>query len=187
RRLLIESEARAVIVIVSDVLAEQSPEMTFVEYDDVVEQLSAYTSDPALRDSILPRAAVCSPRRFDAERRHRRYDLRGENRIAVEDQMPRRRLEPERLPQLLDDPRRCRLVGDVEVEDATTRMIDCEPRIDQMERHRRDYEEIHRRDRVAVVAQELDPALESVRSSAFPRQISLDGALRHDESDHHQP
>ncbi len=38
-RLLLEPQMRTVFVIVGDVVSKQSSEMTFIEHDDVVEQL----------------------------------------------------------------------------------------------------------------------------------------------------
>ena len=43
-----------VIVVEVDVIANQASEMWFVQYDDVVEDLAAAASDPALRSTVLP-------------------------------------------------------------------------------------------------------------------------------------
>jgi hypothetical protein len=53
-RLLLEAQVRTVFVIEGNVVSKQSSEMTFIEHDDVVEQLS-YAADPALGDVVLPR------------------------------------------------------------------------------------------------------------------------------------
>src|SRR5712692_3486245 len=49
---------RSIVVIVGDVLVEQSPEVPLVEHDDLVEQLSPHTAYPTLRNVVLPRAPV---------------------------------------------------------------------------------------------------------------------------------
>ena len=46
----------AVVMVVRGELQEESLEMSLVQRDDLIEQLASATADPALRDSILPRA-----------------------------------------------------------------------------------------------------------------------------------
>src|SRR5216684_3276539 len=57
RGLLFQSEVRSVFVIVGDVIREKSLQMSLVQRDGVVEQLTATTANPALSHSILPRAS----------------------------------------------------------------------------------------------------------------------------------
>src|SRR5712692_2706182 len=57
RGLLFQSEVRSVFVIVGDVIREKSLQMSLVQRDCVVEQLTATTAYPALSPSILPRAS----------------------------------------------------------------------------------------------------------------------------------
>jgi hypothetical protein len=90
-RLLVQSEMRAFVVVMGDVLFEQSPQMALVPHDDVVEQLAPNAPNPALGDAALPWTPVRRPRRFDPERLHRRHDLRGENRIVIADVVTRLR------------------------------------------------------------------------------------------------
>jgi hypothetical protein len=61
---------------------------------------------------------------------------------------------------LLDHPRHSGTIGDVEVENAAEPTIDREPHVEDVETHRRDDEEIHRGDRILVIAQEGQPALD---------------------------
>jgi len=51
-------------MVVGDVVSQQSSEMTFIEHDDVVEQLSTYAADPPLSDTVLPWAAIPRPGRL---------------------------------------------------------------------------------------------------------------------------
>lgn len=46
----------SIVLIVSDVVVQQSPEVALIEHDDLVEQLSAHTAYPAFRNVVLPRA-----------------------------------------------------------------------------------------------------------------------------------
>jgi hypothetical protein len=123
------------------------------EHDDVVEQFATDAADPALGDAVLPGTAVGGPRRLDAEGLHRRDDGRREDRVPIEDQVARGGVEGERLAELLDHPRRRRVVGDGEPKEASSTMLDREPDVEEMERHRRNNEEVHRGDRIAVVAE----------------------------------
>ena len=54
RRILIQGIVNPVVVIVADVIANEPPEMLFVECDDVIENLAAAASHPAFRNPILP-------------------------------------------------------------------------------------------------------------------------------------
>ena len=52
-----ESQMRAVLMIVADIFGEQSLQMVFVRGDDVIQQVTAATLDPALRDQLATSAA----------------------------------------------------------------------------------------------------------------------------------
>ena len=54
RSVLFQGIVNAVLMVVAHVLADQPPEMLFVQRDDVIEDLAAATSNPAFRNSILP-------------------------------------------------------------------------------------------------------------------------------------
>jgi hypothetical protein len=41
--------------VITRILAKKSSQMPFIQRDDVVQHLSAATSDPAFRNSVLPR------------------------------------------------------------------------------------------------------------------------------------
>src|SRR5216683_5827236 len=57
RCLLFQPKVRSVFVIIGDVIGEKSLQMSLVQRDCVVEQLTAAASHPALSHSILPRAS----------------------------------------------------------------------------------------------------------------------------------
>ena len=50
---LLQSDVRAVFVIVGQIITPKPPEMLLVQWDDVIEYFAARTSDPALGDSVL--------------------------------------------------------------------------------------------------------------------------------------
>src|SRR5438445_134698 len=55
RCVLIEGIVNPVVVVVVHVIANEPPQMFFVQRDDMVEDLAAAASYPALRNSVLPR------------------------------------------------------------------------------------------------------------------------------------
>ena len=59
---------RAIVMIVADVVGKDSPQMALVECDDVVEQVAAAASHPALGNSVLPRALDRGLHASDAHR-----------------------------------------------------------------------------------------------------------------------
>jgi len=50
------------LVVVGNVLSQQSAKVTLVEDDGVIEQFATHASDPALCDTVLPRASEGRPR-----------------------------------------------------------------------------------------------------------------------------
>lgn len=78
--------------------------MALVQNDDVVEQLPPDGGDEAFGNAVLPGALVTGPGWLDAHRPESGDDLGGEDRVAVEDEVPGRRLERECLAELVDDP-----------------------------------------------------------------------------------
>ena len=47
---------RSVLVVVAHILCQESLQMPFVEDNYVIKQVSSTTSNPALRNTVLPRA-----------------------------------------------------------------------------------------------------------------------------------
>jgi len=80
-----ESQMRAVLMIVADIFGEQSLQMVFVRGDDVIQQVTAATLDPALRDTVLPRAFERRALRLDLQRPNGCGNLDSVLAIPVED------------------------------------------------------------------------------------------------------
>ena len=66
-RSLPQSEMRAVLVVVANILREQAFQVAFVNCDDVIQEITAATPNPTLCDSILPRTFQRSADRTHAE------------------------------------------------------------------------------------------------------------------------
>ena len=53
-----------VFVVVTHVLADEAPQMAFIQCNHMIEKLTATTSDPAFREPVLPgRLHTCALRR----------------------------------------------------------------------------------------------------------------------------
>lgn len=83
------------------------------------------------------------------------------------------------MAQLLDDPGRCGILGDMEVKEFPSSMVDHEPDVDQLEADRRDHEEVHPDNQILVVPQERHPALVLTCSGLGFRQIARDRGETH--------
>ena len=121
---------RAVLVIVTNVLREQSLQMAFVQCDDVIQQVTTTTADPALGHAILPRAFERSANRVYPQGSNGYGDFQAILCITIKDNEPRSRPEWKCFPQLLDGPETRRVLCDVEVQDAPTIMTDDEKAIE---------------------------------------------------------
>jgi hypothetical protein len=89
--------------------------MSFVQRDDMVQDLSATTSDPSFRGSVLPRRLGARPLRFQAGRRQKTDDRGIKFRITVQDHVTVWAGFGKGLAQLLHDPLRTRMSSDVEM------------------------------------------------------------------------
>src|ERR1035441_7877002 len=76
RRLLVQPEVGSVVVIIGNVLGEESLQMAFIQRDHVVEQVAAATSDPTLGDTILPGTPNRGTDRGHVQRGDRRWHYR---------------------------------------------------------------------------------------------------------------
>src|SRR6266481_7088980 len=151
---LLKSEMRAVLMMVSNILREQSLQMAFIQRNNVFQQVSSTASHPPLRDPILPGTPEGSSLGNDPCRFHRCDHLQPELLIAIKDQVFVRGLKGKRLPQLLDDPTARRMLRDVDVQDAPPIMTDDKEAVERAERNRWHSEEIHRRNRFPMISKE---------------------------------
>src|SRR2546425_1788777 len=72
--LLFKRVVRSVLMVVGNVLSHQSVKVTLVGDEGVIEQFATRASDPALCDTVLPRASEGRPRWAQAEGIHRCED-----------------------------------------------------------------------------------------------------------------
>src|SRR6266536_3671551 len=125
-RSLPESEMCAVLVVVANILREEAFQVAFINCDDVIQEITPATPYPTLCDSILPRTLERGVDRTHPQGSNRCGDFQSILGITIKDDESRSRSKRKCFSQLLDDPRACRMLGDVEVQDAPTIMTDDE-------------------------------------------------------------
>ena len=86
-----------------------------VKDDHVIEQFSPAAANPSLCDTVPPWTSVSGAAWFDTHGLDESHHLSAEDRIAVEDQVLRRRAKGERLSQLLNHLCRRRVKGHIEM------------------------------------------------------------------------
>src|SRR5664280_2681883 len=84
RRLLLQPQVGSVVVIIGNVLGEESLQMALIQGDHVVEQVAAAASDPTLGDPILPGTSNRGTDRCHVQRAHRRWHFQAILRVMVE-------------------------------------------------------------------------------------------------------
>ena len=117
RGVLIQGVMASIIVVVVNILPKQAPQMFLVEDNDVVEDISPATADPAFCHAILPRATVRYSNRFHAKGNDCIIHARVENLVPIMNQIPANGFLWKRLAKLLHHPARGWVFGDIRVQD----------------------------------------------------------------------
>ena len=150
---------RAVLVMVGDVFGKEPLQVPLIESNDMVEQLTTTAPHPALGNTILPGTFEGGPHGVDLQGSNRCRDLRPVFCIPVMDEKSGRRPKRKRLPQLLDDPTACRMLGDVEMQDTPAIVTDDKEAVENTEADRGHGEEVHGRNCFPVIRKKHAPAL----------------------------
>src|ERR1035441_162708 len=154
-----KSEMSLVLVVITDVLSQQPPQVPLIENDHVIEQVPPHTANPPLRNSVLPRTPECSATRLAAHRLHGRNYSSTELGVPIEDQKSLWLFAAfPSFVQLQGNPKRVGIASHVAVQDPTPVVADHEEAVQNAEGQWRHREEVHRCDRLAMVPQESQPA-----------------------------
>src|SRR5258707_10200812 len=175
---------RAVLVVIANILSEAAFQVAFVNCNDVIQEITPATPYPTLCDSILPRTLGRSADRTHAQGSNRCRDFQSILGITIKDDEPRSGSKWKRFSQLLDDPRACRMLCDIEVQDAPTIVTHDEKAIERAEGDRRNREEVHRGNRFPVITEKGKPALGWLRISRRPFHPTRDRSLRDIKTEH---
>src|SRR5260370_608259 len=110
----------AIVMVVVHVCSDQPVEMPFVQRDDLVEQLAPAAAHPALSDAVLPGGLNGRARRVQTCGFQEPDDIAVKRRVVVKQHEAMRTIARKYIPQLLHDPRGCRLASHTRVGRATT-------------------------------------------------------------------
>ena len=169
---------RAILVVVANILGEQAFQVAFVNCDDVIQEITPATPYPTLCHSILPRTFERGADRTHAQGSNRCRDFQSILGITIKDEEPRSGSKWKCFSQLLDDPRACRMLCDIEVQDATTIVTNDKKTMEHTERDRWHGEEVHRGNRFPVIAEKGKPARGRLRISRCPFHPTRDRSFR---------
>jgi hypothetical protein len=133
RRCLFQSDVGSVIVIIGQILTPQSSQMLLIEGNDMIKYLAASTADPALRDSVLPRAPNTRANRLDAACLEEFPYIPAELGVMVEQDIPVAARKRQSLPQLLHDPIAGGMRGGIEMQDSPSTMFDDKEAVEHTE------------------------------------------------------
>lgn len=84
-RILFQGVVNAVLVVVIHVIAEQAPEMLFVQRDHLVQDLAAATPHPSFRNTVLPRRLDARSLGLQTGSLQERHDVAVKFRVSVEE------------------------------------------------------------------------------------------------------
>jgi hypothetical protein len=147
------------------------------EDDQVPEKFSATASDPAFRNSILPRACRAYAHGFHAAGGKQLGYLVAKLAVAIKNCIAVRTRFRKCFSQLLHYPGAGRMFRDVEMEDPASTVIDDEKSIQDSKGEGWHGEEVHGRDDLAVIAKESSPALTGIVGRRQTTEIPQDGAF----------
>ncbi len=151
--------SESVAVIVLGTRQQNSPQVSLIQHDHVVQTFPPDRADHPFDKRVLPRRTRRGHDLFDTHRRHRRADIGSVRAIPIPDQIPRSRVPRERFPELLGDPRRGRVRRDAEVYDPTSLVAKDDEHEQHRERGRRHHEEVDRCQGSDVVVEKRLPCL----------------------------
>src|SRR5262245_12212131 len=150
-------------------------QMPFAEHNNVVKTIPSDRTDESLRISVLP----WRPRRNRSiPYTHCSKPLDDDiaiDAIPIANGILRRLLPAVRFGQLTGNPMGARTCGHAQPQKLAPGMLQDQKSIQQPKRDRRDYEQIHRRNAVSVIAQKGLPALRRWLSS--PHHVFCHGGL----------
>ena len=156
---LLQSDVRAVFVIVGQIITPKPPEMLLVQWDDVIEYFAARAPDPALGDSVLPGASSTGSNGSNATGFQELENIATEFAIPVEQDVPVGAGKRKSLAELLHDPIGRRMCRDIEVQDSPSIVRDDKKAVEGAKRQARNGEKVKRADDLTVVVEEGQPLL----------------------------
>src|ERR1039457_4629999 len=116
-----------VLVVITNVVLQQPSQMFPIQHDHMIQEISTYTANPALGNSVLPRTSECGANRLAAHRLHGRDNIGAELCVPIEEQKSLRLFAAfPSFVQLQRNPNSVGITGHVVVKDSTTVVADHE-------------------------------------------------------------
>src|ERR1700736_6519271 len=106
---------RSPVMVVIEISGNDTPEMAFVQNDEMIEAIVAQVPDQPLQERVLPRTSRCAEALFDPHALDPPLKCAAVNCIAIAEQVFRRAVPREGLDDLLARPLSRRILGNVEV------------------------------------------------------------------------
>jgi hypothetical protein len=171
-RVIVKGHVRSVLVVEPRVLANAPPQVTFAENNQVIGQLPSQRSDQPLRVAVLPGRSRRDAQLLDAEVIHSVVERVTEDLVAIPDQKPERTVRAEGFDELLRGPCRVRMRGHMYVQEPPSLERQSKEHVQDIERHRRDREEVDCKCPGEMIANERPPHLRwPPRPVAGPRHV----------------
>lgn len=164
-------------VVVIDAVAEEPPQVLFIQRNDMVENLAATASGPAFGNAVLPRGLNARGFRVEARCLEKRDNAGIETGVVVEDGIAKRSSLRKRLAQWLHHPFCGWLAGDAEMQNPAPAMLNCEEAIQELECQRRDGRDVEDDDHLTMFGKEGEPAVGRVAASPQTSEVSGDSVL----------
>jgi hypothetical protein len=185
-RLFAKSEMSSVLVVVVEIFREKSFEVPLIQGNDVIEQVTPATPDPALGNTVLPRALDGGLHAFDLHGSNRSWNFQSILSVVIEDEEFGGVLVGECFSQLLHNPGAGGMPSDVAVEDTPAVMTNDEEAVEHAERDARYREEIHCSDGFAVIMKKSEPPLGRFRIFGCSLHPPGNCSLRYVETEHQE-
>jgi hypothetical protein len=103
-------------MVIREIGFEDAPQVLIVEYDDMIEAVSANRADQSLGIRVLPRTTWCDGDFVNAHSADSTLEILAKDRIPVTDQIARGLIERKRLNQLLGCPLASVMRRDIEMD-----------------------------------------------------------------------
>jgi len=158
-RVFAQRVVNAVLLVIADVVADQTAKVFFIHRDDMVEDLAAAASDPSFGRSVLPRCLNARPFRLKSSSLQEGNHVGVEDRIAIQNDIAIRSRLCKSFSQLLHDPLGRWMGRDIEVQNPAASVLDDEETVQHTERRGRHGEEIEGDDGLTVVVKKCEPFL----------------------------
>ena len=147
----------AVLVVITDVLADDATKVFFVHRDDMVEDLAAAAPNPSFGRSVLPWGVNARSFGFQSGGRQEADDVATEDGIVIQNGVAIGGRLRKGFAKLLHHPICGRMSRDVEMQDSTAFVLDDEETVQHAEARGRNGEEVEGDDRLAVVVKKSAP------------------------------